>query len=53
MSVDEFLDEVLSEPPVEAPPCLCSHDKAFHRHGDDGKHCIRACGCRRFRAEET
>ena len=49
MRVDDFLDQVLSEPASTAPPCPCSHPREFHRHGDDGRHCIRACGCRRFR----
>ena len=53
MTVDEFLDDTLREA-ADSPPCPCSHLRAFHRHGDDGRHCIRPCGCNRFRGvDET
>jgi hypothetical protein len=43
--VDDFLAEVLSE----TPACPCSHPRDWHRHEPDGRHCIRACGCKRYR----
>lgn len=50
-NLDDFLDQVLSET-ADGPLCPCSHRRDFHRHEPDGKHCIRACGCRRFRGAE-
>jgi hypothetical protein len=51
MSVDDFLAEVLGETPEtpETPACPCSHPRDWHRHEPDGRHCIRACGCKRYR----
>ena len=48
MSLDELLDQVLTEP-ADGPLCPCSHRRDFHCHEPDGRHCIRACGCKSFR----
>ena len=48
MSLDDFLDQVLTETP-DGPPCPCSHPWNHHRHPPDGLHCMRSCGCRVYR----
>ena len=53
MTVDEFLDQVLSEP----DRCLCSHDRDRHKGNAAGSHAggcrVPACGCLWFRPDPS
>jgi hypothetical protein len=51
VSPDDFLTQLPRATTADGHHCLCSHRRDWHRHGDDGRACIRACGCSAFRQD--